>query len=632
MLKSSYPKRCLFLNLAIMKNLLLLIILLLSTAPMFSQLFVRPNPSSSEDSFVYVKDQILFVEQGINLEINTNDPTNTEASIYLRDFGQLLQGESATPNSGTGLLSIQQNTPADDAWDYTFWASPVGNPALGGGSAGNKNFGISHLYEPTSVTAATKAVNTADYNGFSNPFTISRRWIYTHETPGTEAEADYSHRGGNDAIPPGYGFLMKGINIDGLPGNHDWNYDFRGRANNGTFTIPVDDGLMTLTGNPYPSALDLALVVFNNLNVGAIWFWDEDRTIDSHYYTDNRGGFGTWVPGGGTNGNYIPPTFVEWDASGGGGGGGTGGTGDDYNRRYSPVGQGFMLIGNNNAPGNATIDNKMRLYQKEGTNSDFRNNDDSSSGAVDENPDTYWPQFRVISEFGESHSRILSLMFWEGSTHGYDHGMDGYHPMDADNSEAFFPIFDNVGDVINEYGTYAIQTLPYRNEDKIPLAFSLEEQTTISVKARDYINFEHNAYLWDKYENTISQISGEENEAILDLPAGMYDSRFYIVFNSYRESIESSEGTLAQENVRANIDFYQNNRVRQLEITNPEGYSIKQANVFDMAGKLIISKSNIGSNQNITVSTAMLSDGVYIIRLTTVDYIDIDYKMIIENK
>lgn len=616
-----------------MKNLLLIIALFLTAGTAFSQLFVRPNPTNSTDSYVYVEDQILFVEQGVNLQINTNDPTNTEPSIFLRDLAQLVQGNTATANNGTGLLSVQQNTPADDAWDYTYWASPVGNETLG--ASGNQNFGVYHFYEPTGLTTATRALKTAAYEGFTGPFTISGRWVYTHETPGTEAEGDYTHRGGQYLIPAGYGFTMKGVNLNSNPGNHDWNYEFRGRPNNGSFTIPVGNGDMTLSGNPYPSALDLALVVNNNTRVSTIWFWDEDRTINSHYYIDNRAGYGTWVPAGGTNGTYNPPTFVEWDASGGGGGGGTGGSGVIYNRRYAPIGQGFMLIGNAN--GNATIDNSMRVYRREGTNSDFRitdgrNTGDSGTGEIDSNPDEYWPQFRVISEFGESHSRILTMLFSEESTNGYDHGMDGYHPMDADNAEAYFPIYHNTDNAVGEYGPYSIQTVPFRNEYKIPLAFTLDQQTDITVKARDYINFNQIAYLWDKYENTINRISGEDYETSMNLPAGTYDDRFFIVFNSYKESIDNSEGTLAQNEVRDNMDFYQNNNVKQLEISNPEGYTIKEANVFDMSGKLVISKSNLGSDLNIDLSTSMLTDGVYLIRLTTNDYIDIDYKMIIENK
>ncbi|MCB0457623.1 MAG: hypothetical protein KDC91_07760, partial [Flavobacteriaceae bacterium] len=110
-----------------MKNLLLLLITFAYANSLHAQLYVTPNATTSTDSYIYVNDQLLFVEQDVNLVQNTND-INTRASIYLRNDSQLIQGATASSNSGTGLLSVQQNTPNDDSWDYTYWCSPIGNP------------------------------------------------------------------------------------------------------------------------------------------------------------------------------------------------------------------------------------------------------------------------------------------------------------------------------------------------------------------------------------------------------------------------------------------------------------------------------------------------------------------------
>ncbi len=91
-----------------MKNLLLFSTLLITTAGAFAQLSVKPNGTT--DSYVYVKDQVLYVANEINLTRNTNGPSTTEASIYLRDNGQLIQGGTTSSNSGNGQLSVQQNT------------------------------------------------------------------------------------------------------------------------------------------------------------------------------------------------------------------------------------------------------------------------------------------------------------------------------------------------------------------------------------------------------------------------------------------------------------------------------------------------------------------------------------------
>ncbi|MBT8263387.1 MAG: hypothetical protein KJO05_11230, partial [Bacteroidia bacterium] len=121
-----------------MKNLLLSSIVLLMSYSVMAQLYVTPNGATSTDSYVYVSDEILFVEQDVNLVANSNDP-NTEASIYLRDEAQLIQGATASANSGTGFISVYQDSNSD-SYDYNFWASPVGLPSAA--NNGNRNFGV----------------------------------------------------------------------------------------------------------------------------------------------------------------------------------------------------------------------------------------------------------------------------------------------------------------------------------------------------------------------------------------------------------------------------------------------------------------------------------------------------------
>jgi hypothetical protein len=619
---------------------------------MFSQLFVRPNPSSSTDSYVYVSDEILFVEQDINLEKNTNN-ADTRASIYLRDEGQLIQGATASDNSGTGMLSVQQNNPGSDAWDYTYWCAPVGAQYLG--ATGNQNYSIQRIFESTGLTSATVSNFTANYNGFNDPkLTISKRWIYTHTAPGTEAEGAYQHVGQWHNIPPGYGFTMKGVNngttipngAGSGAGNHDQNYDFRGRPNNGTFNYTVGENLMTLVGNPYPSAIDMADVVMDNPNVSTIWYYDEDRDIDSHYYTDKRYGYGSWVPsggasilaadGGGTEGVYAAPTFREYDASGGTGGGGTGGTGANYQRRFAPIGQGFMLIGNGNGT-TAFINNSMREFRKESEgNSTFRNNESNSNIPSnggwwdDEDPDPIServPELRIVTKFQNSqrnNQREMVLLFHNDATDNYDHGMDGMHPMDAP-SEIYFPITHN-----GEKSPYVIQTVPFDINKSIPVTIKVNFNTKIGIKIVDEINFNEIAYIHDLENDSFHPIN-DQNIAKFILSPGLYEDRFFIVFKDRNDWWRDTEGTIVKEETKASLDFFQNNPLKQLEIRNPEGYNIKSAMVYDMAGKLVINKTNLGNNSIITLPTSNVSDGVYLVQLVTSENINIDYKMVIKN-
>ena len=82
----------------------------------------------------------------------------------------------------------------------------------------------------------------------------------------------------------------------------------------------------------------------------------------------------------------------------------------------------------------------------------------------------------------------------------------------------------------------------------------------------------------------------------------------------------------------ANVNFFQNNPVQQLEVSNPEGYTIKSAMVYDLNGKLVIQEKNLGAKNKYSFYTGNLSDGVYLVKLTTTEDVAIDSKVIVHNK
>ncbi|RLD23232.1 MAG: secretion protein, partial [Bacteroidetes bacterium] len=201
--------------------------MLTTTANVFAQLYITPNGASSADSYIYVDNEVLFVEQDINLVVNNNDPT-TEASIYLRNQAQLVQGTTVSTNSGTGYISVFQDSKSD-SYDYNFWGSPVGNMS----GSGNNNFGMARVNDSLSLTNSTVALTTVGYNGASSPLTISTRWYYRWN-PATQR---YVYNGTGDVVPPGRGFIMKGtdvtVHIDPFSDPQNQLYDFRGRPNSG---------------------------------------------------------------------------------------------------------------------------------------------------------------------------------------------------------------------------------------------------------------------------------------------------------------------------------------------------------------------------------------------------------------
>ncbi len=628
-----------------MKNLLLSSVVLLVSYSAMAQLYVTPNGAT--DSYVYVSDEVLFVEQDVNLVANNTG--TTEASIYLRDEAQLIQGATASANSGTGFISVYQDSNSD-SYDYNFWSSPVGNQSLAG--SGNVNFGVLNLYDANSVTDSDQALVTAGYNGSPSPnLTISRRWLYKRPAGG-----GYQALFSNFAVPAGMGFTMKGVGDSGGHGNQfvdpmNQNYDFRGRPNNGTIAVAVMNNESTLSGNPYPSAIDLFEVYFDadNTEIGEFRFWDEDRSINSHYYVDNKGGYATWIPGStnyatvhSTGGVYTRATFLNYDNSGNPSGGSTG-MGEDVERLYSPIGQGFNIFATAAGDGLVYFKNSHRVYETESGSpfSTFRTPQGGSTTGVgtrntpvvdadvDDDPYAgYPPTMRLYTMFGESHLRDMVLILNDEATDGYDRGMDARHPMDGAKAEIYFPIVH--GD--NGPKPYVIQSLPYSPGKKVPITFEIEIGTPVKITAVEQINLPSRAYLWDSVGNTYQEITNG-NEAELLLHEGTFDNRFFIVFRGGDPNINPGlmTGTRAPE-VIASVDFFQNNPASQLEVANPEGYDIKSASIFDMSGKLVLNQQDLGNSNYFTFSTATFSDGVYIVKLITEDDITIDYRMTVHNK
>ena len=145
----------------------------------------------------------------------------------------------------------------------------------------------------------------------------------------------------------------------------------------------------------------------------------------------------------------------------------------------------------------------------------------------------------------------------------------------------------------------------------------------------DEVKFQGSAYLYDNVEDTYQEITNE-NSAELTLDAGTYENRFFISFvNRHKTQQVANEN--AKNQVLEDIDFFQNNPAQRLEVGNPEGYDIATANIFGMSGKMVYSTSNVGNSSRFTFPTGNLSDGIYLVMLTTKDNITVNYKITVKN-
>lgn len=613
--------------------------------------------SVNSGSFLYVNDQYVTVTQNVNLASNAN--------IYLRNEAQLIQKTTASStNTGLGTLSAFQEGTSNN-FGYNYWCSPVGEPSA---TAGNSNFGVSLLKRPTGLItfSPTGQTTTTSSNGTTTNslLTISSRWIYTLTT--ANQYSSWNFIGPASSIGVGQGFTMKGVSgadnttvlgVENNPGNNQ-RYDFRGKPNDGTILIPVGNSVAggtgytesTLTGNPYPSAINLNLFLLENSGFsvdyssgvvtpsgspiinGNAYFWEHQKPGTSHVLSNYVGGYGIYVP---NNVNAFSPgtyTSATWDTFNGDGSPNTigGSSGVNYQRMFSPVGQGFVIKGAV-AIGTAEMKNSYRIFRKEGVanNSQFERNatnDDSDSNTNwDDIPNLTGtdytqfsklevPQIRIQTILNNQFTREVVLAFNPNSNDGLDVAFDA--PTQEINlpTDVFFPLSPD--------NQFVISTLPFDINKRIPFALKAENQSSFRVYVGNTINFDQaeNIFLFDSETNIYHDIKNSYVDVNLTA-GGTTSNRFEITF---------LDETLSLNPIKANQILVNHNNMNELLlISNPNLMDLKSATLFDITGKLIFTKEKLGAKENYSFSTSGLSESIYIVKLLTNDNQQITKKIAI---
>lgn len=600
-----------------MKKTLLLLSILFSFKG-FSQIYVGANTP------LYVKSQVLYVGQNINLAANSN--------LYLRNNSQLVQGTTGTSqNTGTGIVSVYQEGTADN-FDYNYWCSPVGNTVT---STGNNNFGITLLNQPTTAIASTAAtiLPIGSYNGTANPLRIASHWVY--KLTNANNYSQWVQVGTSTTIAPGEGFTMKGTSgsdstdpegngIVNNPGTGAQRYDFRGKPNDGNITVTVgSNDAATLTGNPYPSALHLNAFLLDPTNTaatGIAYFWQQDKSVNSHNLSAYRGGYAAYAPISlGSNGIYTAATFKSYNSDGTVNNIPPTGTSPAVARKYLPIGQGFLINGASN--GVVTFRNSHRIFYAEDNNlSQFEK--PAKKPTAKTTNDNYLPpppppsisHFKLNTIINNEFTRQLALVFVSEATDGVDRGIDAKN-MDGDlpNDISFWI----------EKGDYVIQGLCFDLSKKIPLSAKAAATTKFKFYISETVDFdsEQPIYIYDALDMSYHNIRSTPYEAVV--AAGKFTERFKISFTN---------GTLGTiDVVKSNFLISQDNKNEILKATNPNNEIMKSFVLYDILGRAVISKNNLGAEQYFSFSTSGLSSGVYIATFVTADGAKITQKIIISN-
>ncbi len=581
---------------------------MVSTAA-FAQIHIGSN------SPVYIKSQVLYVNQNINLATNSN--------LYLRNSAQLVQGTTSTSNNtGTGVISVYQEGTSDN-FEYNYWCSPVGNPVS---ATGNTNFGISLLNRPSTSTAAVPAtlLPLTNYDGTANPLAIASYWIY--KLTNANNYSQWVQVGSATTIAPGEGFTMKGTSgtdttdpestgILNNPGTGTQRYDFRGKPNDGNISVAVGTGnAATLTGNPYPSAIDLNAFLLDPSNSACTriaYFWEQDKTVNSHLLSAYKGGYATYSPVSlASAGIYTPATFNTYKSDGSVNTTGTS-NGTAVPRKYTPIGQGFIIRGTANST--VTFKNEHRVFNKEDSGlSQFAKSSEAKIPATDEEVMEI-SHFRINTSINDQFTRQIALAFLPEATDGVDPGIDA---LNIDNLPADVSFYI-------ENRNYVIQGVPLDLTKKIPLVVKVTTTTTMKFNIPEVINFDplQNIYLYDGLDDSYHDI--KNGSYLVTIAPGVYTDRFKITFSNKTLGIK--------EEIKSNFFISQDNENQMLKASNPDNIAINSFMLYDVLGKAVLSVNKLGIEQNYNFPTSGLSSGIYIATFLTTDNEKISQKVIISN-
>lgn len=577
-----------------------------------AQLTVRNN------AYIFATDIEVYVEDDVNL-------TEANSTFYLRDEAQLIQGPGNTGNSGVGRLSVYQEGNVDN-FAYNYWASPVGN--VSANTTGNRDFiPNQNIFDVVDLTNSNPAgFSTTGYNGTSSPLNIEQYWLWKYN-PGT-AYSEWDYVGQSGTVEAGYGFTMKGTDA----GNQQ--YDFRGKPNEGEISTAIGNGLETLIGNPYPSALDALAFIHDPNNVplldtATLYYWDHDPNANSHVLVNYRGGYGTFTITSGGVPSYVAPTYDTYNADGTLNSTGTASTSGKVARRYIPIGQGFMVKGATTGT-LLTSDSHRVFYRESAVDSEFfrtaQQNESATTNQTTNQGIQYnadglaivpsdFKRFRLNIDFNETYTRQLLQNFHNTATPGEDYGLESRIPEPL-NSDAYWP--QNTKKLVTQANAYDLDLA-------IPVVLNLNAQQLIRFRIFDVQNFETNQpiYIHDKVTDMYVDLQSQNFE--INLPAGNYTDRFEVVF------VEANTLT-TDEFAYNNFNVIQNNNKSELVVLNPKKLDIENIKLYDVSGKIIFNEIVKNNNERLSYSTKNLSDGVYLVQTTLSNNNTTTKKVIVANK
>lgn len=358
---------------------------------------------------------------------------------------------------------------------------------------------------------------------------------------------------------------------------------FKGKPVNGAFSYGIVNSNtgdtnrgFNLTGNPYPSTIDLvALYGLNNSVPGSFsstfYFWDSKANSVAVQQGDAYGGQ-AYAMFNAVSGTGVAAT------------GDVGFAGTKIPTRFVKPGQGFM-VKTNVAAMNLNFNNSIRSANT-GTTDYFGKAADGTKEAA---ANRYWLNMKSPAGI----TADLAVVYFEGGHNGF--ATDDSRSMLG--SDVVYTMVENEKLAINGRSSFAIT-------DRIPVGSTHFEAGNYTISLADKEGIFANGqqvYLKDSQAGVIANLS--EGAYTFAAVAGESTGRFEIIYRP--ETIMATDGSVKEE-----LQVY---RDGQDFVVKAQRESITELEVYDTAGRLLY-KVQPHSTKAV-IDANLMTNGVYVLKI-----------------
>jgi hypothetical protein len=475
----------------------------------------------------------MTITNGVTLPVTTVAGT----SLTFENTASLVQINNV---QNVGDIIYKRNTQPMLRYDFTDWSSPVASQNL-------------YAFSP-----ATLGDKYYSYDSVLDNWTLLASQLTNMEL--------------------GRGYSIRAPQTYAITGTREvFNAVFTGVPNNGiiaSHTGLINGDIGCLIGNPYPSAIsaDNFLSANNTVLEGTIYFWTHNTPPNPYEYSNNDyasyNGLGGTETAPAASGGPLPTGFIA-------------------------AGQSFHATGKTGViNGTVIFNNDMRVATTAGAtgnNVQFFRMGNKTKTAIEKS--RIW--LNMSNTKGEFRQTLLGYI--TGATNQIDKAFDGvsYSASAID----FYSICESENLVIQG------RSLPFDTSDKVPLGYSstINGNFSISIGQTDGLFTDQDIFLEDKVTGMTQNLkNGSYNFTTV---IGTFNDRFVLKYSNgatFKTNLLSSNtGTF--NNSASGFDAKSNAVIvsvknKQIKIkANQE--TLDKVFVYDLLGKLIYQKANIGNNE-----------------------------------